>query len=204
MILEEFRFCESKLNGKDDSLSIDFAFLSADETNLNKRRYPLAVVEKALSEAQKRLKQGNSLYGASSHPKNGSMELNDVSHLIERLWMRDKLAFAAARILPTTTGKNLAVILRGGGKLGVSARGNGTCERKGDVDVVNEYELHSIDFVCSPSFNTFAGLKEETLFESIAFGFGRLTEADLKARYCHALSAGYKGSFVDYLRMWRK
>jgi len=205
MLLEEFRFIESKPQDKGDSLTIEFAFMEADAVNLNKRLYPLPVVIKAVSEATARLGKGASLYGSSSHPKE-MLQLNDVSHLITRLWMRDKMAFAESKIIPTTTGKNLAVILRGGGRLGVSARGHGSVEKKGDVDVVKEdYELHSIDFVCSPSFNTYAGLKEETFFESVAFGYGRLSEADLKLRFYRALEAGYKGSFLDYIKkVWKK
>lgn len=204
MLLEEFSFFEGKKKQVNDSLMLEFVFMTADEVNLNKRVYPFKVVKKAIEKASTRLAKGATLFGAAAHPEK-TLELDSVSHFLTKLWLQSKTAFAEAKIVPTTSGKNLSAILKAGGKLGVSARGVGNVktDKSGISTVQEDYELLSVDFVVSPSFNTFASIREETLFESIGFGYGRLSEADLKVRYYRALEAGYKGSFLCYLKLWK-
>ena len=205
MILQEFHFLEKPVTAqRGDSLSLSFPFLTADEENKNKRIYPFAVVKKAVAEAGKRLSGGRALFGSSTH--RDRLEIDDVSHMIEKVFLVGKIAHCEAKILPTQKGKNLMTILRGGGRLGVSARGFGSvASQKNGVSIIApDYQLEGIDFVMSPSFDTFAGMTKESLFEGLSLEYGTLREADLKARYGQAVRiGGFRGTFGEYLKAWR-
>ena len=112
-----------KLDPDGDSFRMRVPVLSSDQPNLNKRTYPFAVV-KAAVEALKAKLQTRSAFGSTRHEKD--LEIDAVSHTIEDIELDDKgTASAVVRILGTARGKNLASIIKGGGSLGVSARGEG-------------------------------------------------------------------------------
>ena len=196
-----------------DSFRMKVPVLQADQPNLNRRTYPFSVVQAAVEDLRAKLKK-RTAFGSTKHEKD--LEVDAVSHIIEDIELDEKgLASAIIRIFPTQRGKNLAAIVRGGGALGVSARGFGDVDERGNVKP--GYRLAGVDFVTDPSFNFHVG-KECAMFESreVEEDDGTVTEEQLKEfglieneliltkeqladRYFFAMSAGYRGTFQQYL-----
>jgi hypothetical protein len=196
-----------------DYVILRFPFMVADKLNRNGRVYPKAVVEKVVTEAQKKIREGLSIYGSPGHPA-GHLELDNISHRLLGVEMVGEKAYASAQVMPTTKGKNLMVILGHGGSLGVSSRGFGSVvkEPRGgkEVEVVqDDYDLAGVDFVSSPSAELYAGQKDmvEMLNEELRQGLrgdvfpsaGLLNEQQiLNQKYYLAQSAGFKGSWEQF------
>ena len=185
--------------------------LQADQPNLNRRTYPLSVVKAAVEDLRAKLKK-RTAFGSTKHED--ALELDQVSHVVEDISLDEKgLASAVVRIFNTQRGRNLAAIIKGGGSVGVSARGQG--EVKEGV-VQTGYKLLGVDFTLDPSFS-FKVNKECAMFESREveedddtvteeqlkeFGLIEnepiLTKEQLADRYFFALSAGFRGTFAQY------
>lgn len=200
-----------------DSLRLRVPVLQAGVKNLNKRTYSLGVIKQAIQELKGRLSK-RSTFGSTSHVKD--MELDQVSHVVEDVELDEKgVAHAVLKILNTTKGKNLAAIIKGGGAVGISARGTGDVDKDGNVK--EGYKLLGIDFTLSPSFGfrankamVFESLQTEendgavTLEELEKFGLEPLEpvkEDILRQRYESAVRlAGYKGTFASYKKLFEK
>jgi hypothetical protein len=176
-----------------------FAFLEADKATLNKRFYPKAVLSKAIREVQSQIAKG-AVFGSSTH--RNRLELDDVSHLIQKLELEGNLAVCEAKILPTSRGRNLQVILKHG-RLGVSARGAGSVKQEGDQEVVqDDYEIKGVDFCTSPASGMLAG--KENILESVGAAVmypsaGILDEEQiLDRKFYYAQKADYKGSWEQF------
>jgi hypothetical protein len=186
-------------NMVNDCMAMRFKFIEADIVNGNKRRYPKAVLESAFRSLKERAQAGK-VMGSDHHPKEA--DLDTVTHLIEDVYLHGRDGIAHVKILPTARGKNLMAIVANGGRLGISARGNGSVKDMGGVNEVQpDYKLASIDFVTSPSFNVFAGAGE--VYESLDPTRNAITEA-LKQRWYAARIAGYRGDLEDYVRQFEK
>jgi len=192
-ILDEGRSASSP----DRSMRLRFPFLVADTENANRRVYPRAIIEKAVREAQSRISAGLSLFGSSGHPAS-ALELDGVSHIVEGLSMDGGTAHAEARLLPTTKGRNLQIIIREGGTLGVSARGWGSTRKdaRGRDVIQDDYQLAGVDFVVDPAFNLRVG--SANIYESRAFGH-RLSPEEIDLLYAQARLAGFRGDKVQYV-----
>ena len=131
-------------------------FQKADTINENKRLYPKKVLEKSIKEAQEKIKN-KSFFGEVDHPRDGRATIKNTAALITKIEiMDDGGVFGEAEILDTDAGRNLKEILRAGGKIGISSRGNGSTKTEDidgqSVEVVQEdYKLAGFDFVINPS-----------------------------------------------------
>lgn len=195
-----------------DSFRMKIPVLASGVKNGNGRTYGLSVIKKAVTELKARLAK-RSTFGSTAHVKD--MELDQVSHVVESIDLDEKsgVANAIVRILGTTKGKNLAAIIKGGGAVGVSARGMGDVDEKGNVK--DGYKLLGVDFCLNPSFAfhvnkamVFESLQTEdnegavTLDELEAMGLVDqapvVEEVVLQKRFNFALAAGYKGTLEQY------
>ncbi len=180
-----------------DSIRLRVPVLQSGIKNSNRRTYSFEVIKQAIADLKGRLSK-RTTYGSTSHERD--LEVDKVSHIVEDVELDEKTgtAHAVIRILPTAKGRNLSAIIRGGGAVGVSARGAGEVDEGGNVKP--GYRLLGIDFTLSPSFNTFAN--KEMVYESrelIEEDDGLvLTEAQKADRFLLALSAGYRGTFRQY------
>jgi hypothetical protein len=192
---------KSSLSGsKDEGFRMKFEFLKADTPSSDKRIYPKRVLAKAVEEAQARIDAGRPLSGSTRHVPQG-LEVDDISHLLERLFMDGSSAWTEAHLLPTERGRNLMALIQGGASIGVSARGLGTLSTVEGKQVVNDdYVLKGVDFVLSPSMGTY--VDSSNIFESASFdGLERPTE-NSRRRWEQAVRfAGYKGSLKDYQKL---
>jgi hypothetical protein len=204
----------TQLTPDGDSFKMRVPVLQADQPNLNRRTYPLTVVKAAVEDLRAKLKK-RTAFGSTKHEKD--LEVDQVSHYIEDIELDEKgTATAVLRILSTQRGRNLSAIIKGGGRLGISARGFGDVDEKGTVKT--GYRIAGVDFVMDPSFNFQVG-KECVMFESrseedenngsvteeklrefglIEDGPKELTEDQVKIRWEAAQTAGYRGTLEQY------
>ncbi len=136
--------------------------LKLDMPTSNGRIYKRALIEREIGRL---MKSPTSVFGAAYHPEKAA-EIPDVSHLITGLEVgRDGYLWAEGEILDTQKGRDLKAIIGAGGRVGLSLRGTGKVNDKGEVDEAT-YRLHSIDAVLRPASEG-ASLGAENVFESV-------------------------------------
>jgi hypothetical protein len=125
--------------------------------NANNRIYPESIWKKVLEgdcAFQKRLGNGEVL-GEADHPKDGETLLSRVAGMTTKIWRNesnDKEIMGRLVVFDNEKGRSLKAIHDGGGRLGVSSRGNGSVVRMDGKDVVQEdYQLDTWDVVHNPS-----------------------------------------------------
>jgi len=196
ILVETIQWCPQLYEGKSGP-SVRFKFAESDQKggNANRRIYPHAVLSHSISEAQKKISEGQSLWGSCDHPAKGELSVSEISHRLTSLRMDEKNAICEASILNTDRGRNLQEILKEG-SIGVSMRGTGTTRPlSGDLVEVNaDHVLMGIDFVCAPSFQD-AHVSAKNIYESADFsGEPEVGPNVLMKRYREARLAGFVGS----------
>ena len=148
---DDFQILTEGTNGKD--LKIQGVFMQAETKNRNGRIYPFGVLEKEVKRYNKELVEKKRAFGELGHPEGPTVNLDRVSHLIEELVPDGKNIVGKAKILDTPTGKIVKELLNAGAKLGVSSRGMGTLEKKGNTNYVKDdfYLATAGDIVADPS-----------------------------------------------------
>jgi Prohead core protein serine protease len=134
-------------NGK--SLKLQGICIEGGVKNANQRVYPVHEIEKAVSTINTQIKEGYSVLGEVDHPDDLKINLDRVSHMIEKMWMDGPAGFGTLKILPTPMGKLVEAMITSGVKLGVSSRGSGNVnEGSGHV---SDFEIITVDIVAQPS-----------------------------------------------------
>ena len=108
------------------------------------------------------IKERRSL-GELDHPESQVINLQNVSHLVtEYGWDGDNI-IGKIEILPTPSGNILKELIKNGVTVGVSSRGMGSLEQRGDImEVQDDFELLCWDFVSTPSNpGSFMGVLQE-------------------------------------------
>jgi hypothetical protein len=168
---------ERAMTVKDDDgekrhlLTMEGRFQMADMKNANNRIYPNSIWEKVFkdpSDVLKSVDRGEML-GESDHPKDGETRLSRVAGKVSKLWRNSenkKEIMGRFNVFDTEAGRNLLAIHEGGGRLGVSSRGQGSVVRIGGQDVVQEdFKLQTWDVVHNPST---PGAYPEEVTEAVA------------------------------------
>jgi hypothetical protein len=127
--------------------------MQAETKNRNGRLYPLNILTKEVTRYNKELVEKKRAFGELGHPEGPTVNLDRVSHLIEELYPEGNNIIGKAKILDTPNGKIVKELLNAGAKLGVSSRGMGTLEKKGQTNVVKDdfYLATAGDIVADPS-----------------------------------------------------
>ena len=148
---DDFQILTEGKNGKD--MKIQGVFMQAETKNRNGRVYPFGVLEKEVNRYNKELVEKKRAFGELGHPDGPTVNLDRVSHLIEELVPEGKNIIGKAKILDTPNGKIVKELLNAGAKLGVSSRGMGTLEKKGNANYVKDdfYLATAADIVADPS-----------------------------------------------------
>tara|TARA_B100000214_G_scaffold375320_1_gene361149 strand:+ start:291 stop:953 length:663 start_codon:yes stop_codon:yes gene_type:complete len=142
---------EAKEDGS-KSYTIEGVFAQAEQKNRNGRIYPKMIMEKAVNKYAKEQVETKRAVGELNHPEGPTVNLDKVSHLITELKVEDKNVMGKATILGTPMGEIVKGLLEGGVQLGVSTRGMGSLERRGDAMYVkDDFMLNTIDIVQDPS-----------------------------------------------------
>ena len=140
-------------DGKPKKYFIEGIFMQSEKKNKNGRIYPLDVLEKEVGRYVKEYVEPKRAFGELGHPDGPTVNLDRVSHLIEELYPEGNNIIGKAKILDTPNGKIVKELLNAGAKLGVSSRGMGTLEKRGQTNVVKDdfYLATAGDIVADPS-----------------------------------------------------
>lgn len=138
--------------GSDKKTFIEGVMLQAEKPNRNHRIYRRHILESAVNKYIKEQVSTGRAVGELNHPEGPTVNLDKVSHRITQLrWDGDNVV-GKALILNTPMGQIVKGLLEGGVQLGVSSRGMGSLERKGDIhEVKDDFMLATIDIVQDPS-----------------------------------------------------
>jgi hypothetical protein len=122
-----------------------------DRQNGNGRVYPTNVLSREIKNYKKVVDDARAL-GELDHPESSIINLNNVSHLVLDIWMDGKVVMGKLKVLDTPSGKILRSLIEGGAQLGISSRGLGSVEKRGDKTMVqDDFQLICFDIVSDPS-----------------------------------------------------
>lgn len=141
---------ESK-DGK-KNVFIEGVFMQSEKQNRNGRVYPKKILENAVSKyVTEQVSKGRAV-GELNHPDGPTVNLDKVSHRITELNWNGNDVVGKALILNTPMGNIVKGLVEGGVQLGVSSRGMGSLEKKGNgMFVKDDFMLSTIDIVQDPS-----------------------------------------------------
>jgi len=137
---------ERAAEGKD--LYLSGLFIEGDKKNHNERVYPRQEIQRAVTQINEQISGGYSVLGEVDHPANLRINLDRVSHMIEKMWCEGSNGYGKMKILPTPMGNIVRAMLDSGVKLGVSSRGSGDV---GDDGKVSGFDIVTVDIVAQPS-----------------------------------------------------
>tara|TARA_B110000495_G_C22657777_1_gene389558 strand:- start:13 stop:642 length:630 start_codon:yes stop_codon:yes gene_type:complete len=137
---------EASSDGK--SMYMEGIFVQGEKRNQNSRVYPVTEISKAVKAIQEKIETGYSVLGEADHPDDLQVNLDRVSHMIEKMWMDGQDGYGRLKLLPTPMGNICKTLLENGVKLGVSSRGSGNVTEGGSV---SEFEIQTVDIVANPS-----------------------------------------------------
>jgi hypothetical protein len=119
--------------------------------NGNGRYYARKLWERELEKYMQSVNENRAL-GELDHPDSSIINLKNVSHNIKKVWWNGDNILGAIEILPTPSGNILKALIDSGVTIGVSSRGMGSLEQRGNVmEVQEDFELLCWDFVSTPS-----------------------------------------------------
>ena len=147
----EFITEQDKKTGK-KGYKIRGIFAQAEKKNRNGRIYPMPIIEKAVNKYDtEQVKRGRAV-GELNHPEGPTVNLDKVSHKINKLEFQGNDVVGEASILETPMGQVVKGLLDGGVTFGVSTRGMGSLSQRNNAMVVNDdYILNAVDIVQDPS-----------------------------------------------------
>ena len=140
---------EDAANGTGKNLYMKGIFIEGGVKNANQRVYPVHEIEKAVTTINEQISNGNSVLGEVDHPDDLKINLDRVSHMIEKMWMDGPAGFGKLKILPTPMGQLVQSMITSGVKLGVSSRGSGNVNDSNGH--VSDFEIITVDIVAQPS-----------------------------------------------------
>ena len=142
---------EGKEDGKKDYF-IEGIFMQSEIKNRNGRIYPKEVIQKEVKRYNKEFVEQDRAFGELGHPE-GTINLDKVSHMITKLEEDGNNFVGRAKILSTPNGQIVKNLIDDGAKLGVSSRGLGSLESKGNAQYVkDDFQLATAgDIVADPS-----------------------------------------------------
>jgi len=139
------------VGGVGKPLIVEGILATAEIKNGNGRYYARDLWEREMAKYTDTIKQRRAM-GELDHPESQVINLKNVSHLItEYRWDGDNI-IGKIEVLPTPSGQILEALIRRNVTLGVSSRGMGSLEQRGNVmEVQDDFELLTFDFVSTPS-----------------------------------------------------
>ena len=147
----EFITEQDKKTGK-KGYKIRGIFAQAEKKNRNGRIYPMPIMEKAVGKYDTEQVQKGRAVGELNHPEGPTVNLDKVSHKINKLEFQGNDIVGEASILKTPMGEVVKGLLDGDVTFGVSTRGMGSLSQRNNAMVVNDdYILNAVDIVQDPS-----------------------------------------------------
>lgn len=118
--------------------------------NGNGRYYPRQLWEDEMAKYNSFVK-GNNALGELDHNNSQVINLKNVSHIIREYWWDGDHIMGKIEILPTPSGNIVKSLIENNVTVGISSRGVGELEERGEVMEVSQYSLIGWDFVSNPS-----------------------------------------------------
>jgi hypothetical protein len=140
---------EEAADGSGKSLYLKGICIEGGVRNANERVYPVSEIANAVDTINEQIKTGHSVLGEVDHPDDLKINLDRVSHMIEKMWMDGPAGYGKLKILPTPMGELVKTMLTSGVKLGVSSRGSGNVNDSNGH--VSDFEIVTVDVVAQPS-----------------------------------------------------
>ena len=195
---------EENENGKKDYF-IEGIFMQSEIKNRNGRIYPKEVIQNEVKRYNKEFVQKDRAFGELGHPEGPTINLDKVSHLITKLEEDGNNFVGRAKILSTPNGQIVKNLIDDGAKLGVSSRGLGSLESKGNAQYVkDDFQLATAgDIVADPS-------APEAFVEGIMEGVewiyenGRLKAYDVDQMQKELKSARLNKLQETKLNLWKR
>lgn len=152
----------------------------ADAKNQNGRVYPKDTLEREIEKYIAGPIAENRALGELDHPESSIINLKNVSHNIKKLWWNGDDLLGDIEVLPTPSGNILKELFLNNITVGISSRGMGSVKPLGEgtVEVQDDFELLTFDFVSTPSTQG-AFMKPTGLNEGFVPGtrsFGKYTK----------------------------
>ena len=124
----------------------------AEVKNGNGRVYPMNILKKQVEMYNKGPVSTRTATGELDHPESSIINLNNVSHIITKVWWEGNDVMGELELLNTPSGKIAQEIVLAGIPLGISSRGMGSVKQLGEtVEVQDDFELLCWDLVSVPS-----------------------------------------------------
>ncbi len=124
----------------------------AEVKNGNGRVYPMNILRKQVEMYTKGPIATRTATGELDHPESSIINLNNVSHIITKVWWEGNDVMGELELLNTPSGKIAQEIVLAGIPLGISSRGMGSVKQLGEtVEVQDDFELLCWDLVSVPS-----------------------------------------------------
>ena len=149
---EDIKFLTEKADSGEKQYFIEGIFMQAEKQNKNGRIYPKNILVNEARRYVTEYVQKNRALGELNHPSGPSVNLDRVSHRVTWLNESGNDIYGKAKVLDTPCGQIVKNLMNEGVKLGVSTRGMGSLQKKGNVNYVKEdFMLAAIDIVADPS-----------------------------------------------------
>ena len=124
---------------------------TAEVKNGYGRYYSKALWNREVDKYQTLIDENRAL-GELDHPDSQVVNLKNSSHNVTKLYWDGNNLMGFIEILPTPSGNILKALIENGITVGVSSRGMGSLEQRGDLlEVQDDFELLCWDFVSTPS-----------------------------------------------------
>lgn len=140
---------EDSADGTGKTLYMKGVCIEGGVKNANERVYPVDEIARAVDTINEQVRNGHSVLGEVDHPDDLKINLDRVSHMIEKMWMDGHCGYGKLKILPTPMGNIVKTMLDSGVKLGVSSRGSGNVDDTNGK--VSDFEIVTVDVVAQPS-----------------------------------------------------
>ena len=141
---------EGKLSESGNPM-VEGILATAEVKNGNGRYYSRELWEREMNKYNKLIKENRAM-GELDHPESQIVNLKNVSHNIKDVWWDGDNVMGKIEILPTPSGNILKALIESGITCGVSSRGMGSLEQRGELmEVQDDFELLCWDFVSTPS-----------------------------------------------------
>ena len=139
------------VNKENGNLLVQGILATAEVKNGNGRYYSKELWNREMEKYKDLIEQRRSM-GELDHPESTVVNLKNVSHLITDYYWDGDNVMGKIEILPTPSGNILKELIKNGITVGVSSRGMGSLEQRGDImEVQDDFELLCWDFVSTPS-----------------------------------------------------
>ena len=141
---------EGKISKSGNPL-VEGILATAEIKNGNGRYYSKELWDREIDKYRELVDQNRAM-GELDHPESQVVNLKNVSHNITDMWWDGDNVIGKIEILPTPSGNILKALIDSGITCGVSSRGMGSLEQRGELmEVQDDFELLCWDFVSTPS-----------------------------------------------------